>query len=435
MLIIISIFFLVMLLSAIKVSMEPVYKKVLFLYIFFVCTILLISSANPLGLYDVSEKTYFYLLASIASFAVSFILMSKRTQVSYEPNTLVYKEEWFLKSKAVNGVFLGVLAVVVAYKFKYDAVIRNLKPGQYRIARFTNLFGSAFEALFFNYLVSGMALIATIIFAVLIVEKEYKNLLVYTCGSTVLVYSLIGYGRMIYLATMIYLMFSLLIINNLKELFNIKMILKAGAILSLVLLFCIALVYFRTAEDYYSFSANIKNAFVMQIRQLIEYFTIGMRLLDDFLKNGFELFPKHTYGRATFAGIEEIILYPAKGLGAEIDSFNNIIPIETQVMKQVGENTTANAFYTCVMNYYLDFGAPGVIIFSGLHGCLISMAAAAYIRRRDFFSLLLLNYVFYHLLFSIVMWDYQSGTYVFVLAILIVTVYLTGRKGSEEDNK
>ena len=106
-------------------------------------------------------------------------------------------------------------------------------------------------------------------------------------------------------------------------------------------------------------------------------------------------------------------------MGAEINSFNNIMGKQTQIPIKIGEDTEFNAFYTCVMNFYLDYGFLGVIIFPILHSILIILSLNQYYRKKDIFSFILLNFVLLNLFFSIIRWNYQSGTSTFVLLTMI----------------
>ena len=225
---------------------------------------------------------------------------------------------------------------------------------------------------------------------------------------------------MIYLNILIYIFINILLKPNLKELINVKNFIKIILIGLGVVIILFGMLYARICKNSAPIKDNISKTLNNQTEQIIEYSVGSFRLLNHFIKNGFENFPrKYTYGQATFAGIEEIILYPIKGMGAEIDSFNNIIGEYTQKSIKIGEKTSFNAFYTCVMNFYLDYGLIGVILLPILHSILILLAFKQYYLKKDIFSFILLNFVLLNLFFFIIRWNYQSGTSIFVLLVLI----------------
>ena len=327
----------------------------------------------------------------------------------------------YTHSKLINGLFIINLIVVIFYKIKYEIIIKGLPIYEVRLARFEDLFSSAFENLFFNYIVVGLVSIAAIFFAIMLVNKKVKNILFWICGATIIMYSLIGYGRMMFLNVAIYIIISLLIQYNIKELLNKKNILKLVILIMLFILIFTAMLYARTYNKNLTVGENIISTFNSQARQVITYVTGGLRMLDNYIYNAFEGIDGFTFGRATLAGFEEIILYPLKGIGLEIDSYNNMISGISQEYTVIGENNLSfNAFYTCVMNFYSDFGILGVIIFPILYAVFMVWVFNNYNKRKDVSALLLLNYSVMNLIFGIVRWNFQSGSSVFVLILLIV---------------
>ena len=327
----------------------------------------------------------------------------------------------YTHSKLINGLFIINLIVVIFYKIKNETIIKGLPIYEVRLARFEDLFSSAFENLFFNYIVVGLVSIAAIFFAIMLVNKKVKNILFWICGATIIMYSLIGYGRMMFLNVAIYIIISLLIQYNIKELLNKKNILKLVILIMLFILIFTAMLYARTYNKNLTVGENIISTFNSQARQVITYVTGGLRMLDNYIYNAFEGIDGFTFGRATLAGFEEIILYPLKGIGLEIDSYNNMISGISQEYTVIGENNLSfNAFYTCVMNFYSDFGILGVIIFPILYAVFMVWVFNNYNKRKDVSALLLLNYSVMNLIFGIVRWNFQSGSSVFVLILLIV---------------
>lgn len=327
----------------------------------------------------------------------------------------------YTHSKLINGLFIINLIVVIFYKIKYEIIIKGLPIYEVRLARFEDLFSSAFENLFFNYIVVGLVSIAAIFFAIMLVNKKVKNILFWICGATIIMYSLIGYGRMMFLNVAIYIIISLLIQYNIKELLNKKNILKLVILIMLFILIFTAMLYARTYNKNLTVGENIISTFNSQARQVITYVTGGLRMLDNYIYNAFEGIDGFTFGRATLSGFEEIILYPLKGIGLEIDSYNNMISGISQEYTVIGENNLSfNAFYTCVMNFYSDFGILGVIIFPILYAVFMVWVFNNYNKRKDVSALLLLNYSVMNLIFGIVRWNFQSGSSVFVLILLIV---------------
>ena len=356
------------------------------------------------------------------SFLIPFLLINKRKkELEENEDKKILDIDQFIHSKLINAIFIINLVIVIFYKIKYEIIIKDLPTYEVRLARFESLFGSAFENLFFNYIVVGLVSIAAILLSIMLINRKVKNVLFGVCGATIIIYSLIGYGRMMFLNVAIYIIISLLMQYNVKELLNKRNILKLIIIVIVFIVIFTAMLYVRTYNKNLTIGENIANAFSSQTKQAITYVTGGLRMLDNFIDNGFQAVNGYTFGRATLAGFEEIILYPLKGIGLEIASYNNIISETTQEYAIIGENDIKfNAFYTCVMNFYSDFGFLGVIIFPMIYALFMVWVFNNYKKRKNMSAFLLLNYSTMNLIFGIVRWNLQIGSSAFVLILLIV---------------
>ena len=352
-------------------------KKISISYGIQILVLIIISLLNPLNMYAVSSYTYFLIMLCTISFIIAFnkiskhVIKSKQDFFQIEKQKLISLDK-LLKSKILLVSIIIILIIVIYYLTKYNIIIKDMSKLDIRMVRFNQLFDSSLEALFFNYIIAGSMYILSIIFSVLLVNKKVKNSIFILLAITIALYSLIGYSRMIYLNIVIYIFICILLKPNLKELINVKNIIKIILIGCAVVIILFGMLYARICKSSAPIKDNISKTLKNQTEQIIEYSVGSFRLLDYFIKNGFENFQsKYTYGQATFAGVEEIILYPIKGIGVEIDSFNNIIGEYTQKSIKIGTKTNFNAFYTCVMNFYLDYGLIGVILFPILHSMLI----------------------------------------------------------------
>lgn len=433
---IILIIFIGLLIGGCKTKTNEHRKKIAILYIIEIGTILLISTFNPYGLFEVSNYTYMLWIICTLSFAIPFLILFRKKTNNIENDKKIDIDK-VVSSKIINGLFIINLAIVIFYKIKYEIITKDLPIYEVRIARFEDLLGSAFENLFFNYIVVGLVSVAAIIFAVLLVNKKIKNALFWICGITIIIYSLIGYGRMMFLNIIIYIITTLLMTYDLKDLINKKNIFKLFIAIIAFLLIFTSMLYVRTYNKNLTFTENIANTINAQARQIITYVTGGLRMLDNYISNGFEGITGHTYGRATLAGFEEILLYPLKGIGLEINSYNNLIADVAQKSTVIGENNLKfNAFYTSVMNFYSDFGIAGVIIFPILYALLMIWIFNNFNKRRTFSSLLLLNYSVMILIFSIIRWNLQIGSNTFILLVLILmnlySIWKEKNNGSSE---
>ncbi len=415
------IFFAIFITMLYFIKVDIISKRILTIYLIVTGIILSVSMCNPVGLYPVSNYTYFLWIINIIFFTITLIIVNKKYLKNKYDDLPIIDINKCVKSKLIIIIGLIELGFLIYYKIKYESIISTLPNSQMRIVRFTLLFNGAFETLFYNYIISGVIGIFSMLFAILLVNKKVFNIQFILIFINIILFTLIGYGRMTIFNTILYIIITILLQKKRINCFKFKNILKCIITIILIFTVFVAMICVRMKDSNLSNEENIKKAISNQATQIFEYFGGGFRMLDEFVKNGFQEFEGNTYGRATLAGFDEIILYPLKGIGIEIDSFNNIAANIMEKTISVGENTPYfNAFYTCVMNYYLDFGIIGVIVIPMIYAILISIAIYNHYKRKNIYSLLLLNYVVMNLIMGILKWNYQGGSNVFILMILIL---------------
>lgn len=354
--IVIVLFFVIMILKSFLLHCNKITKKISIIYLLTVGSIMIISMFNPYGLNNVSDNTYFLWLINVFFFDIIIVLwgIKKEDKTKEEINIkVILKSRWFIILQSI------LLLVLIYYKVRYNSIIEDLPTYQIRIARFSLLFRNGFENLFFNYIILTLVNISSIMFAISVVNKEIKHIAVPLMITNVIVYSTIGFGRELLMQVVLFVIITFLITKNVKEIFTKKNIAALVILIIIAFLVITGMSAVRSKSKDVTFLESFHESVDEQIEQLVIYFTGGFRLLDNYINNGFEGINSKMYGRATLAGLEEIVLYPIKFLGAEISSFNNIIAPITQKSTSIGEQTPYfNAFYTSVMNFHLDFGVP-----------------------------------------------------------------------------
>lgn len=406
-------------------------KKILRSYFIIMFIIMAVSMLNPVGLYNVSNYTYILLGINIICTAIPIIILTRKNAESVQ-NKRKIDCDVIIKSKWILALEICACVILIYYFFKYLNIIGSIETSQIRIARFELLFNSSFETLFYNYIVSGIVTISTLIFSILLVNKKVKNPMFIVITTNIILYTLIGFGRMTIFALLIYIFFAILITKDIKAIINKKNIAILLTVIFIIFVCFSLIICVRMMDKQQSFLENIVQAINNQFNQIFEYFLGGIRMFDNFVQNGFPEFQNYTYGRATFAGLEEIILYPIKGIGIDIDSFNNLAVDIMSRASDVGVNTLYyNAFYTALMNFYLDFGIVGVILFSILHGIFIGVIIKKYEKNNNIWSLMLTIYVLKNLVLMILHWEYQGGSTMFVLIILLIINVIVNFKEKE----
>ena len=423
---------------SLKSSMDDICKKIIIVYLVLTGGILCISNLNPVGLNKVSIYTYILWIINVLSFTITFIFFSLNYIKEEKKDSERYKTRYnkIFNSKILLIVEIIEMLLLIYYFIKYITLIGTINNSQIRIARFTMLFGSAFETLFYNYIIGGMLSITSIMLVIMLLRKDFKNPILWISIINVVLYTFIGFGRMTVFTVIIYFMLGI-IFSNRKSKITKKQIFGFSLLVLIMFTLFVSIICVRMYDVNKSLWNNIKIAINNQLKQTLEYFLGGLRTLDEFLENGFVEFDKHTYGRATFAGLDEIVLYFPKGVGAEINSFNNLANGIMSNPHQIGKDTNYfNAFYTCVMNYYLDFGILGVVLFPALHAMFIVYIVKQFYKEDcSGPAEITLYYVVGNLMFTVLKWNYQGGSNVFVLVILLIGIQVYNKVIHKKEKK
>lgn len=412
-----------------QAKINVISKKIISAYSLWVFIILAFSTFNLFGLYGVNDKVYITWIVNAVIFIGIVLIFSKKNMIKEEEldNKIVKRIE---NSKVLFYVGIIVMLLLAMYKIRYDNVTENLALEYVRMARFDRLFANGVESIFFDYILKGTLKILLICTSILIVKRKFKNKICIVTIISLFLYTMIGYGRMTIFEFIIYIIISYLFLNdNLREKINIKKVVICilGLMLLLIIGGIIVVIRLQGKEQ-----LSIENIFqygiLEQIKQIVVYFNGGFRTLDIFMKEGFSALDGITLGRLSFAGIEDIIGLILNNLGYKFATINSLVGPITQTNVQVGEQIYMNAFYTCIMNYFGDFGYVGVIIFPILHGLLVSYCINNYIKRRDLPSIILSYFVIMNTFCSIYRWNYQFGQTIFLLVMLMFWNFVTKKK-------
>ncbi len=389
---------------------------------------------------EISNKTYWLLILNVVAFIVMYLLVDKK----YTSNDInLTNKVWAKKSIKQDDAFfdiktyqsgfvvwtIGIIIMIILLRYlsEYNKLLDIHGMSYARIIRFElgYMLKSPFELLLYNYIIQSIVSVITLLIPIHILNRKYRNPIVYIGIIIVLLNSQIGKGRMIIFELIIYFILAFIIYfydeiwkHTKKYWYIIIAIIGIGGI-GMVFL---TLVRLRT--DFTSIESiriNLKATF----DQVILYFTGSIRAFDYSLINNYRdnIISQygHTWGGATFAGINEVVVMFFRGLGREIPTVNMMLGTLTQPAIFIGENIQYNAFYTAVFNFYMDFGVFGILLFSGLFGAYSSFVIRKTLKSNNVYCVMILIFNLYIMLFSLLRWEYQSpSTWIIILIILIV---------------
>lgn len=402
-------------------KIENPIKNIIYTYLTFSFAILGISSFNPFGLYEVKATTYLMWLLNINIVTLCYCAHIKKRKT---PKKLKIQLNNLEKSKVLLGVQIAIMVFLAYYSYRFQALANSLEyVTDIRMLKFTILFNSFIEKLFFDYVIVSGYSIMTIISSIFLVNGKIKNPIFIIGMINVILYMTIGYGRMSIFQLAIYIVLALFLSHDFKNIqIDKQKILKVALIAVLILLVGIVPTCVRLGINIFDFEKVYDKVLSEQLKQIIVYFTGGFRSLDIFLENGFQDVNHCTLGRATFGGLEELIANMLLLIGIDLPTVNELIGWHTQEEIIIGENIKFNAFYTCIMNFYLDFGILGIAIGPVLNAILLLYVTKNLRRKKDLMSEVLFIYTVMHTMSSIYRWNYQFSSNVCTTIVLIVLI-------------
>lgn len=410
-----------------KIKLNSISKKIIKLYIFWTFSILIISMFNWFDLYSVSAKAYAFWLVNIVIIITFIIVFSKKISESFDMGDIINR---ITKSKKFLVIGIIITIGLLFFKLRYNNVIKNLPLEQIRMARFDSLFNSGIESFIFEYILTGGLYIYLIITSILIVNKKFKSKICIVSIINLILHTSIGFGRMTIFFFILYLVIAYFTFNSEKKIkINLKSIIIGIALLILALIVGAIIIVIRLKGfENLSFENIFNYGIPEQLKQIYTYFTGGFRLLDNYLYNGFQGINEYTFSRATFGGVEDIFGLLTSAFKFNFETINSIIAPITQTSVQVGINSSMNAFYTCIMNYYCDMGYIGIVVFPIMHSALIVYSINNFLKNKSLIAYILMIFVISNLLCSIYRWNYQLGNVTFVLIVLIIANKIFNKK-------
>lgn len=396
-------FILIFILIKSRVSRVPIA-----LYVLWWGILLGISITDPYDLYPVSLSTYSLLFLNSFMFFIGYIVISdKKNNIKLKPN-LCFKR--FNKINLVTQLL--IFPILIFYAIKYQILLNSYGHTYARIIRYDLglLFNTVYESALYSYILQPIVLISSILVAIKIVNRDIKNFTFFIMLINVILNSSIGLGRFGYFQLMIFIIMIYLLIKKKSGRFiiNIRKIGQQFILLILGIILITLMNYtmlIRRGKQKIDMESVIEGYHLL-FDQAITYFVGPFRAIDYFLNNYIR--DEYYYGKLTIGGLEHIFGIFFKILDGDYSIAYQIISPTVQEPIIIGYGKTFNAFYTNLLNHYLDFDIVGIIIFPLIYGMIVSYFANEFTKHQNVASLSILVYVSYNALITNLNWTYEN---------------------------
>lgn len=405
-------------------------------YIIFWCFWTVVSLSDPFLLFNVSTKTYMMVWLNVIMFSFGFLVVSKKNK----PANIKVSGFEFTKTSAFLILQIIVFFVLIYYSQKYNSVLSNLEVNDIRRIVFEQglLFKSAAEITFYTWIISPLVYGSIVLLISNFVFNDQKSIAFFVALANGFLFSQIGYGRLIFFNILIYFLVSIGfkydLYNNLG--FESKPKNKKQGVLYIILIgIAINIMNLSSAKRIGVSSLTLTDSFDVfvnnSLKDLVVYFTGPFRALDFFLTSNITENTGYTLGRAFFSGIEEIIdtfLILVSNKMSSIHTANEITSSFTVHNIYIGNNTFFNAFYTNIMNFYLDGGLTFVILLSCIYGVVSGLLYNYYLRNTNLFTLSLIVYLTYNMIASEFRWSYSAPSTWILISVLVICNHLYNKR-------
>lgn len=391
---------------------------------------LIISLSDPFLLKSVSVQAYLLLWLNIVGFAIGFILFysnSNKQKNNYgrikitETKILSgYKE--LLNNKKFIFLQLGILLILIYYYLKYNMLLSTLTTQDTRriVYEYGLLFSSMYEYILFTWIITPLVYSSIALLISNLVVNGQKNFVLYISLVNCLLFGMIGSGRFVYFQVIVFAFVSIGFNSDRKLLNLVKIKLKTKILVLLVFLAAVYAMNISTLKRYGINSFNLNktiDVFInISLKQFFVYFLGPFRAFDNFLATYSGV---NTLGRSTFGGIEEILNLPFTFVGLGWTTANEISSYFTVESINIGSDISFNAYYTNVMNFYMDGGISFVITLSLIFGATSALTYNYYLKNSNIFTFSLIVLLTYHMIASEFRWSFSSPVTWIEVALLL----------------
>lgn len=307
----------------------------------------------------------------------------------------------------------------IFYFIKYQILLQKFGIEMARMIKFQLglLFSNKFEYYFFQYLLTPFLYISIFYYCIKFFDNNYKFLDITILIVNIVIYSLIGQGRLIYYQLLIILMifiykkFCIDFLPVIKKYYKIFLIF----ILLICILFFMSFIRMGLTFDTIH---RLPEYFDRTLSQAFIYFVGPFKGLDYFvtkMPNVGNYFP----GQFTFCAILNPILKILQQFGLNLNFDNPLVYLQQYI--PLSDYLSFNALFTYYVNFFMDFSYFGFLIpfFIGyIMRYLLTFIDNNNTMIRIFVYFNLLNFIM-----GVIRWEYQSID-ILITLFFIILLYL-----------
>lgn len=403
-------------------------KTIILLFLIYSWGSLLISSYKPYDYYEIGGYTYFLLFLGFFCFFIGFC--SKRSSINNY--TKVNLSHIFsLMDKILSSKKLSIFCLILFVYF-LPYVSKTLIYSQLG-EEISTLWHEIFTPLSFNifqYIIQPLFVIACCLIPFALLKFKSKYILSLISLSSIVFLKGVFQGSKA-LSLTLFVSFCLMII--ILEPLKIKKIISKYIVI-LTVLFCISfyvmmmMANYRTSGEFKVNKKDLEEQSEEMSKSMVKYAILPFQLFDISIeKNYFEKYEGPLWGRATFAGLEQIIVGGINKLGGNLSSTRAMQDDLQNDWQAISPTEDRNYAYTAIYYHYLDFGIIGVIIFPFFFGWIYRYVLLSFYKNPTFPLIVMIIWGFQSMQQSLFTCNFAIP-YACVFSIILIIWHMCNKK-------
>lgn len=407
----------------------------------------MISTFNPLGLFEVSDRVYFILFCNVISFVIGFCILKASHVYSRETSVAIfsYSLERFLNNKII--IALGISAIIfvffTAQKQMALLTIDANDMADFSIGKNDALFSSPLMSIVYNLFIPVVFHISLFLFAYMFLFKR-KVIYLVVLGVFIISRALIGGSRGSLFVIIVYFV-CLFFLRNQLSIRTWQRKRRSKMFYIVVFPIFVICIYFILV-----FLTSMRHGNIDMNSQVFEEHSTGLqhtflnyscgpfRAMDYGLHHHFDDYAGGMLmGRSTFSGFEDLLNLFTKRIGIDIDPVSQrTVQHQQDVRISVSDSFHQfNYAYTNAMIFYYDGKILGVLFFSFLFGLLVRCAIREMYKKITLPIVLMVAYCFYGIYHSSFSWFLVKNYAWLYIIILLIWHHFEKRKCAIYRNK
>lgn len=424
-LILVVLFFLI---ALIKVKVyDYASKMVIYCFLGYWMTSLIVSTFNFFDLYEVSTRAYVYLLINVISIVIGYVSVGKRHDFCL-PSLRPIRFDAIFRSKVFWVLFLVVLLFGFETLRAQFAVLLVYSTGNIKIDPMGLLFeGSKVKYYFFNLFCTPFYYVCMGLFAYFLLYERHRKIPLILLACLVIIYSLIGGGRVSIMFIAFYLMMFFFwgerINKSNPSVKQIHISFKTILIACIVAALLVVGMTFVTALGMSGLSGelNMNEAFTSLMKQIVVYSVGPFRAFDYALQHPSLYFHDWCWGRATFCGLDYLLSLAGNVFGIPFTPINyETLSILQDTTIDIGKDESFNYAYTNTMYSYYDFRLLGIVLIGFLMGRFYRYVIWLCCTKSSPYYFLLSCFTFYILMHTVFSNYFNKNFTIPLILILLI---------------